>query len=159
MKFELASKEEAETILELYHSVLGSPGCRWHMGYPVMANIEDDMSRNALFLLKEKDEIIGAISIDKDDDVEALPCWSKELQPAIELSRLCVRRDHQGKGIAAKLIEYMMEYGRENGIKSIHYLVSKYNPTAQKAYSKLAFRLVGECEMYHDEYFCYEKEL
>ena len=124
-----------------------------------MENILDDLSRNGLFCLKENGEIIGAISIDQDDKVAVMPCWSQELQPSIELSRICVRKDYQGQGLASKLIENMMEYGRKNGIKSIHYLVSKHNLVAQKAYSRLEFQLVGECQIYEDDYFCYEKAL
>lgn len=159
MKFELASKDDADNILELYSSVLDTPCCRWNLKYPSMENIEDDLSRDGLFCIKENDQIIATISIDKDENVEKLDFWNCKLQPAIELSRLCVRSDYQGKGIASKMIEYMIEYGRENGIKSIHYLVSKSNLVAQKAYSRLEFDLVGECELYNDEYFCYEKSL
>lgn len=159
MEFGMASKEDANTILELYHSVLGTPYCRWSMEYPLPENIEEDLAENGLFCLRDNGEIIAAISIDNDKEVAAFPCWSKELQPSIELSRLCVRKDYQGKGLASKMIEYMMEYARKNGIKSIHYLVSKYNLTAQKAYSRLAFNLVDECHIYEDDFFCYEKEL
>ena len=81
MIFELASKEDTDTILELYHSVLDTPYCRWSLEYPRMEDIEDDLSREGLFCLKEQGEIIAVISIDKDDDVAALSCWSKELQP------------------------------------------------------------------------------
>ncbi len=159
MEFVLATSNEADKILDLYHSVLGTPYSRWSEEYPLPENIEDDLSRDALFCLKENGEIIGAISIDQDDDVEAFPFWSKELTPSIEISRLCIRSDYQGRGLAGKLIEYMMDYGRKNGIKSIHYLVSKHNLIAQKAYSRLEFKLMGECSLYHDEYFCYEKAL
>lgn len=155
----LAQKEDADKILELYHSVLDTPYCRWSMEYPVMANIEDDLSRNGLFCIKVNDEIVSAISIDNDDEVAALSFWSEALQPSIEISRLCVRSDYQGQGLAGRMIEHIMDYARLNGIKSIHYLVSKHNILAQKAYSRLQFNLVGECSMYNDEYFCYEKEV
>jgi len=159
MTFELALKEDAHSILELYHSVLSTPYCRWSMEYPLMENIEDDLSRESLFCLKECGEIIAAISIDKDDDVAALTCWSETLRPAFEISRLCVRCDYQRQGLAAKMIEHVMEYGREKGFKGIYYLVSKHNLLAQKAYSRLGFQLVGECQLYEDDFYCYEKAL
>lgn len=159
MTFGLVEKGEEDIILKLYRSVLDTPHCRWSTDYPAVENIEDDMAREGLFCLRDKGEIIGAISIDLDEDVENLPCWRKELQPSFELSRLCVRKDYQGQGLPGKMIEHMMEYGKECGYKSVHYLVSKNNPVAQKAYSKLGFDLVGQCALYHDEYFCYEKAL
>ncbi len=159
MNFGPASKEDANTILKLYHSVLDTPCCRWSLGYPLMENIEDDLSRDGLFCLRENGEIIGAISIDQDAEVAAFSCWSDALQPSIELSRLCIRSDYQGRGLAARMIEYMMEYAKENHIKSIHYLVSKHNELAQKAYQRLQFRRVGEAQIYEDDFWCYEKEI
>ena len=158
-RLEEASSGDADAILALYHSVLDTPYCRWNEHYPCMANIEDDLSRNALFCIKVDGQIVAAISIDRDDAVEALDCWNKELKPAMELSRLCVGSAYQGKGIPALMIEDMMEYGRKKGIRSIHYLVSQYNLAAQRAYARLGFELVGECHMYEDDYFCYEKAL
>lgn len=159
MKLEKATRKDVNLILELYRSVLDTPYCRWSMEYPAMENIEDDLARDELFCFRENGEIIALISMDKDDEVAALSCWNHKLDPAKEISRLCVRRDYQGRGIAGELIEGIIEYGRATGIKSIRYLVSKNNLLAQKAYSRLEFRRVGECQLYHDDYWCYEKEI
>lgn len=159
MQLELATREDIDIILNLYHSVLDTPYCRWDEHYPCIENIEDDLAREALFCYRDNDEIIAAISIDKDEDVDKLECWNKDLMPAMELSRLCVKQGCQAKGLAADMIRFMMEYGKQKGYKSVHYLVSKHNLIAQKAYKKLAFDLKGECQMYGDEYLCYEKEI
>lgn len=159
MNLTLAAREDAAEILNLYHSVLDTPGSRWDMDYPAPENVEDDLARNALFCLKEGGEIIAAISIDRDEAVEALPFWNPALQPAMELSRLCVRTDRQGRGLASRMIEAMMDYGKDRGMKAVRYLVSKDNPIAQKAYRRLDFRRAGECSLYGEEFLCYEKEL
>lgn len=156
---ELADTGDIDEILKLYRSVLDTPYCRWSQDYPNIDNISDDLERDALFCLKDKGEIVATISIDKDENVEELECWDRSLGPAVEFSRLCVRKDYQGQGIPAGLISYMEAYVKNKGINSVHFLVSKYNISAQKAYSSLGYTVKGECSMYHDEYFCYEKKL
>ena len=69
---------EKEEILALYKSQLGRevlvPGQNSH---PAEKEIDFDLSRDSLFVMKNKaGRIIAAISIDLDANVEALPCWS-----------------------------------------------------------------------------------
>ena len=116
MEFRKAKREEAEEILQLYQSLIGTEYCVWTESYPTEREVEFDLSRNALFCLYEKmpepDEreqrarlsegqtvgplpvtrgrLIGTISIDDDPEVEALSCWSEDLTPVAELSRLGV---------------------------------------------------------------------
>ena len=159
MKFEKVKIEEKQEILELYRSLIGTKYCAWTSDYPNEENIEDDMSRDALFCLKKDNQIVGVISIDKDEAVEQMSCWSKELQPSAELSRLGVKIEYQNQGIARILLQYGMEELRKQGKKSVHFLVCKTNKKAIRSYDKFEFHIVGECEWYGEPYYCYEKEL
>ena len=49
-------------------------------------------------------EIAGLVSIDDDPEVESIPCWSEELQPSAEISRLGVAEKYQNRGIARELL-------------------------------------------------------
>ena len=101
---------EKEEILALYKSQLGREFCPWTEFYPTEKEIDFDLSRDSLFVMKNKaGRIIAAISIDLDANVEALPCWSTSLQPGGELSRLAVAIDCQNQGIARKLMAGAME--------------------------------------------------
>ena len=148
MEFRKAKREEAEEILQLYQSLIGTEYCVWTESYPTEREVEFDLSRNALFCLYEKmpepDEreqrarlsegqtvgplpvtrgrLIGTISIDDDPEVEALSCWSQ-------------------------------------GYKAAHILVAKDNVKALRSYEKLHFTTAGECELFGHSYWCYEKEL
>lgn len=94
---------EKEEILALYKSQLGREFCPWTEFYPTEKEIDFDLSRDSLFVMKNKaGRIIAAISIDLDANVEALPCWSTSLQPGGELSRLAVTIDCQNQGIAQR---------------------------------------------------------
>ncbi|MGN1180473.1 MAG: GNAT family N-acetyltransferase [Suilimivivens sp.] len=160
LKFERAGEKDKREILALYHSLVGTECCAWTESYPGETDFEGDLSRNALFCLRNGDgEIVGVISVDLDEAVEKLPCWSGELQPSAELSRLGVKPEYQNQGIARLLLQYGMEELRRQGKKSVHFLVCKTNRKAIRSYDKLYFDVVGSCRMYGEEWWCYEKGL
>ena len=155
----LASDSDREQIMKLYKEQLGREFCAWNENYPSEETIDFDLSRDALFVMKENNEVIAAISIDKDEDVEKLDCWDKNLAPGGELSRLAVTHSMQNKGIARLMMQHGMKALKNRGYKSIHFLVNKYNVPAIQSYAKLGFNDVGECYLYDQDFLCYEKEL
>ncbi len=160
MNFTLATTQEAQEILKLYRSVIGSEGCTWSLEYPNEDNVQDDLARNALFCMKtEEGEIIGAISIDDDKEIEQLSCWSEELKPGGELARLVVKEAYQNQSIARKLLQAGMKELKARGYKSVHFLVSKTNYRALHSYDKLQFETKGESDLFGECWWCYEKEL
>lgn len=160
MNFTQASEKDKSEILALYRSLAGTEFCAWTEEYPGEIDIEGDLSRDGLFCLKdEKGEIAGVIPIDQDENVERLTCWSKELQPSAELSRIGVRVENQNQGIARKLLQHAMEELRRRGKRSVHLLVCKTNKKAIRSYEKLNFEVVGECQMFGEDWWCYEKVL
>ena len=161
MEFRRANREEAEEILQLYRSLIGTEYCAWTENYPTEQEVEFDLSRDALFCLRETTtgDLIGAISIDDDPHVKALPCWSEELVPVAELSRLGVATEYQNRGIARILLREAMAELKSQGYRAVHILVAKDNVKALHSYEKLHFTTAGECELYDHAYWCYEKEL
>ena len=160
MQFLLADKEEKALIFSLYRSVIGSEGCTWSEDYPNEEIMEDDFRRDALFVLKdEQGEIVGAVSIDDDKVVEGFGCWSQALKPGAELARLVVKETHQNRGLARILLQEAMKILRERGYQSVHFLVSKTNERALRSYAKLQFDNKGECDLFGEHWWCYEKEL
>ena len=160
------SREEAEEILQLYRSLIGTEYCVWTENYPTEREVEFDLSRNALFCLyermpepDERERLIGTISIDDDPEVEALSCWSEDLTPVAELSRLGVAVEYQNRGIARILLQEAMAELKSQGYKAVHILVAKDNVKALRSYEKLHFTTAGECELFGHSYWCYEKEL
>lgn len=155
-----ASGADKPEILALYRSLVGTEFCAWTEDYPGETDIEEDLSRNGLFCLKDAEGIIiGTISIDDDDEVEAIPCWTKELQPSKELSRLGVRIENQNQGVAGMLLQHAMAELKRQGFKSVHFLVCKTNQKAIRAYNKIGFHVVGEYWLHDLPWWCYEREL
>jgi ribosomal protein S18 acetylase RimI-like enzyme len=70
---------------------------------------------------------------------------------------LSVSPQHQGKGIAKKLIKALFERAAERGHQTVGLLVSKGNDKAKNLYTGLGFELKGEKELlggfhYHLQY-------
>ncbi len=159
MTFERAGRADAEEILKLYKSLVGTEYCAWTDSYPEREEIAGDLARDALFCMKDEGKIVAVISMDADEAVEALPCWTEKCIPSVELSRVGVRKEYQNRGIAGEMIRCAAEEARKQGYRGIHMIVSKQNVKAQKAYNKLAFAVVGETRLYDVDWWCYEKQI
>lgn len=160
MQIRPATQKDKKEIEALYKAQIGKPFCAWDEHYPTMTEIEFDLSRDALFV-KEDDNgrIIAAISIDQDEAVSGLPCWSKELEPAAELSRVVVAGEYQNQGIARELLLHGMQVLRERSYKGVHFLVNQYNVKALHSYAHLQFTKVGEAQLFNQPFDCFEKAL
>ena len=155
----LASPADRDKILALYKTMLYGPA-EWDDDYPNEETIVFDMSRDALFVMKnDNDEVIAAISIDKDDEVDSLSCWDKSLAPSGEFSRICVREDMQNKGIAQQMILHVFDVMRKDGKKGVHILVKTGHEAALALYGKLGLKRVGECYLYGKDFICMEVKL
>ncbi len=155
-----ATSEDTEAVLRLYREEKGRRFCFWNEDYPNRETIDYDLSREALFIMKdEKGEIMAAISVEKDEEVDRLSCWSLTLQPGGEFARLAVKPDVQKQGLARQMVSYILKVLKERGCKSVHILVNKDNVPAIRVYKHFAFRTAGECEMYDQHFLCYEKKL
>lgn len=158
--FASATEEDQEEILSLYRSAIGTEGCTWSMEYPNEDILKDDIEHQRIFCMKNQSgEIVGIISVDVDEEVGKLACWTEGLKPAAELARLGVKRQYQNMGIAKLLLEGAMRELVRRGYKGVHFLVSKTNERAIRAYAGMGFRISGECNLYGENWWCYEKEL
>lgn len=155
----MAKEEDIEEILALYKKQLGQEYCPWDEAYPSDETINQDLSRDALFLLKSSGRIKAAISIDDDETVNNLPYWDRNLAPLGELARLAVLPEEQSKGYGRIMLKFGMEELKRRGFKGIHILVNKYNLKAIRCYAIFGFRLAGEHRMYEQDFLCYEREL
>lgn len=160
MEFQKATRDDINEILALYRAAIGTDGCTWSLDYPNEEITRGDYARGDLYCMKTLEgEIVGAISVDDDKEVDALTCWSKEMLPATELARLVVKESYQNQSIARKLLMGAMEELKKREYKAVHFLVSPGNKKALHSYAKLEFAHCGECDLYEHHWLCYEKKL
>ena len=156
----MAGPQDAEDVLRLYREQLGRPYCFWDEDYPGPDTIAADLARQGLFVMKdETGRIIAAISVEEDEDVNRLDCWTPALQPGGEFARLAVTPACQNQGLAQQLVRHMLGVLRARGFRSVHILVNRENVKAIRSYAHIGFRAAGECFMYQQHFLCYEKAL
>ena len=158
-EIKLATENNRAEILSLYKAQIGRENCPWTDEYPSNESIDFDLSRDALFVLKMDGKIKAAISLEEDEDVDNLTCWDKTLAPEGEVARVAVLPEAQNKGLGRIMMQYAMDELKRRGYKGIHILVNKHNIKAIRCYEVFGFRTVGECHMYEQDFFCYEREL
>lgn len=155
----MATEKDRNEILALYKAQIGRDYCPWTEEYPSNKEIDGDLSRDALFVMKVNGSIKAAVSIEEDEDVDCLDCWDKNLEPLGELARVAVQPEEQNKGLGRIMLQFGMDELKRRGFKGIHILVGKYNTKAIQCYAVFNFRMVGECYMYEQEFLCYERQL
>ena len=154
-----AINTDIENIIRIYNSLIGTPGCTWDMDYPNLDDVKNDFAKDALYVYCEENNIIGVAAAGKDDELEHLDCWNKDIKNPCDLARIGVVLEYQGQGVAKELINYIEKDVVLKGFDGIHFLVSKTNPRALNLYNSLNYKNVGETIMYEKEWFCYEKKL
>ena len=154
-----ASAGDKDEVLALYRAQIGREFCPWNEDYPSEDEIDRDLSRDALFVLKTDGQIKAAISLEEDEDVDSLECWSTDLKPSGSIARVAVIPDEQSKGYGRIMLQYAMDELKRRGYKGIHFLVNKHNVKAIRSYAVFGFDVVGDCHMFEQDFLCYEKRL
>lgn len=67
-----------------------------------------------VIVLKEKEEIVATVTMYK------LDLFTFSFQPTIELFNLAVKKDYRRRNLGKILIEYVVDYAKDNGYKTIH---------------------------------------
>ncbi|MBR5288678.1 MAG: GNAT family N-acetyltransferase [Clostridia bacterium] len=157
-----ADISDADEIYALYRSLMDMPHSTWDEEYPSKDIVEHDLQNEVILIMRDHDgKIIAAIAVcdDEEDFDDASINWYKDVSRFGCLARLGVDKQHQGKGIAKKMLLSAMDLCREKGCDAVRFLVSKSNPAPQRAYAKLNFDICGEVNLYEHQWLCYQKRL
>ena len=159
-QFESASARDREELVRLYTLQKGREYCFWTADYPARENVDDDLAHDALFVIRDQAGcILAAVSIERDEVVDRLPCWSARLAPAGEIARLAVHPAYQHQGWGRRIVAGVMQVLKDRGYRSIHLLVNSENIPAIRTYGFFRFDQVGECDLYNQHFLCMEKDL
>ena len=159
-QFESAAARDREELVRLYTLQKGREYCFWTEDYPTPENVDEDLAHDALFVMRDPAGcILAAVSIERDEEVDRLPCWSARLAPAGEIARLAVHPAYQNQGLGRRIVAGVMQALKDRGYRSIHLLVNSENIPAIRTYGFFRFDQVGECDLYNQHFLCLEKDL
>lgn len=159
MKLEQVQINEIDEVMHLYESVKDGNLAGWNENYPGIDFIRRDIERKQLYCFKDDEQIIACIAYAKDGQFDEVSLITDQYKPTVELSRLVVSREYQNKGIALQLINQLLQMLKQEGYKSVHYLVTEGNTPALRSYAHLQFDYLGIEEVYDMHFLVYAKML
>ena len=71
-----ANSGELSEIVGLYRSAIGTEGCVWNENYPTEEDALIDLACGGLYVLLDGGEIVGAVSVLGENELEELDCWT-----------------------------------------------------------------------------------
>ena len=157
INFRPATQEDATQVLFLYEAAKGDELCVWNESYPTSLEVEQDLETNNLYVLTDGEKVIGAISIVPENELDGFDCWI--CKAGREIARVVIDKAYQGQGLSFKMVESIESILQEKGHTSIHLSVVKTNIPAYNTYIKAGFSIVGEAQMYGNDYYLMEKAI
>ncbi len=83
--------------------------------------------------------------MDKDDIDNEPIAWTK-LKSCVPV-RLCVLPEFQRKGVGKQVMEFLIEYTKNEGYRAFQIIASITNKAANQLYQRLGYRKMGEVEL------------
>lgn len=149
-----AQPSDAEDIAEIYHSLIGMPGCTWDDHYPTIEFVRRDIENGNMFKAVVDGRIAGSAYCGDYEERQVLECF-EEAGKLGEFGRVGVRKEFHRMGVARALLEYLKNNAKQRGYDAIALLVGRKNLGAMALYEKIGFKNVGESDIYDTEWYCY----
>ncbi len=161
MEIVLAELKDLNKIKEMYTNIVEKMYTDnikiWNNYYPNEV-FKSDIENKNLYLLKEKNEIIGGFVLYKHTDLNNAIMWEDNKANAYILNRVGVNVNYLHQGIGQKIIKSACEIAKEKGAKYLRLMVSDINIPAINLYSKCNFKKVDGIyeEKIRDNFSIYE---
>jgi ribosomal protein S18 acetylase RimI-like enzyme len=166
MLIRLATLNDIPQIIQLINEVVpvmnAAGNFQWDSTYPNIQVFENDISLKQLWVADEKDEIAGVAAITTDQDAEYAQVGWDLNETAIVVHRLAVSVHHQGKGIAAQLMQQAESEAINRGIDVLRIDTNSANKATRQLFPKLGYEYAGEIGLGFRpnlRFYCYEKRL
>lgn len=133
---------------------------QWDESYPDETVIAEDIRQGHAYGLFEGDKLVGYIDLDETgvqeyDSVQ----WKETGGKPLMIHRLCVNPMLQNKGYGKTLLEFAVNFGRENGFGSIRLDTFIKNKIALYLFESCDYVRRGSVFFRKGEFVCFEKSL
>jgi len=126
LNFRLATCEDFIKISQLYKQATSQPYCLWDEYYPNKETILTDYESNNLLVLAKENQIIGAISISFEKELEEHRFWQYK-QNVCEISRVVIDQHFQNQGYATYMVLKLEKEIKTRKYEVIHLLAGISN--------------------------------
>ena len=159
-----AHKTDLENIMTMYKScvtgMIKNSIDQWDESYPNAEIITSDLEAVTYYVAEIKEEIIGGINIDQNQDKTYLDInWEDTSDSFLVVHRLGVKEDFWNKKIGKDLMLFSEKLVKEKGLKSIRLDTYSGNPKAMEFYKRLGYSELGAIDLKpnKNKYYCFEK--
>ncbi|WP_228236533.1 GNAT family N-acetyltransferase [Allomuricauda sp. M10] len=132
---------------------------QWNEHYPSEAAFLKDIARDELYVIEEG-SILGTIVVSTFMDEEYIPIqWLTTSGNSTYIHRLSVHPEHQGKGLAQKLMDFAEAYSKENQFVSVRLDTFSQNHRNQRFYEQRGYQKLGDIffpKQSEHPFHCYE---
>ena len=134
---------------------------QWDENYPDRESIQKDIETSTLFTYKSNGEIVGIVVLNEyqDEEYAEIDWLTEDDSKNLVVHRLAVSPQHQGQGIARKLMDFTEDFAVKNKYESIRLDTFSQNPRNQQFYDKRGYTNLGSVFLKYKKehpYFCYE---
>ena len=166
LKIEKAQLSDLEDLFQIYlngkNELEKNSIYQWTDSYPTISIIEHDIRKGELFTLKNESELIGAITINEDQEKEyqTIP-WEFDDTKVLVIHRLVINPKHQKQGFAHKLMDFAEDFAIQQNFTSIRIDAYSQHEKVIEFYKKRNYVVRGNVYFPGREFpfYCMEKEL
>ena len=118
--------------------------------YPSLPYAREMTNANCLYLCRIKGKLVAAFALNDDPTDEYRKVkFSKSLQRGqyLVIHALAVATQLQGQGIGRQIVNFCIEYAREQGYQAIRLDVVPTNFPAKKLYESCGFSYLGDLDL------------
>ena len=159
-----AYESELNDIMKMYKScvkgMIRNGIDQWDSSYPNSKIITSDLLAGTYYVVEIKNEIIGGINIDQNQDKTYLSInWKDTSNSFLVVHRLAVKEEFWNKKIGKYLMLFTEKLVKQKGLKSIRLDTYSGNPKAINFYKRLGYSELGSIYLKpnKNEYYCFEK--
>lgn len=154
-----ALPEDAEDIVGIYSSLVGSDGCTWDENYPTLDFVKKDIAGDSLYKVVKGGVTAASAYLGDYEESEWIECFPSGLGKMGEVSRVGVKREFQRQGVGYALIEFLKKQAKTLSYDGLGLLCGAENFSAMRLYERCGFTRCGESFLYETHWFCYCIEL
>jgi N-acetylglutamate synthase-like GNAT family acetyltransferase len=161
-----ATLNDVPQIMQLIAAVVplmnAAGNFQWDAAYPNAVVFENDIKLNQLWVADDNGNVAGVAAITTDQEPEYAAVGWDLSETAIVVHRLAVSIHHQGKGIAARLMQQAETEAIKRGISVLRIDTNSANKATRQLFPKLGYEYAGEIGLGFRpnlRFYCYEKRL
>ena len=133
---------------------------QWDEIYPARSDIEDDIRKDDLYVVEDKNGLIAFYVISRECDGQyANGSWKFDEDKAYILHRFCVAPKEQNKGLGREILLHIEKQIKDMGYESIRLDVFTKNPFAQNLYRHNGYESRGIADWRKGRFDLMEKKL